>query len=66
MDKFIIKSTGERRRIILLQRDYLSCAHSEGRLNYAQMLEKSFKLLPVNLFAVFKKKIGVQTNCTLL
>lgn len=39
MDEFIASSTGERRRIMVSQRDYLLRAHREGRLNYAQVIK---------------------------
>jgi hypothetical protein len=38
MDEFIIKTTGERCKTMVSQRDYLLRAYREGRLNYAKIL----------------------------
>lgn len=44
MDDLIIKSTGERCRIMVSQRDYLLRAHREGRLNYALVIENKLPI----------------------
>ncbi|AFZ28459.1 hypothetical protein Cylst_6714 (plasmid) [Cylindrospermum stagnale PCC 7417] len=49
MDEFILKTTGERCKTMVSQRDYLLRAYREGRLNYAKMLEKK---LPIGSGAI--------------
>jgi hypothetical protein len=49
MDEFILHATGERCKIMVSQREYLLSAYREGRLKYAQVLEKK---LPIGSGAI--------------